>query len=299
MAQQYFNVEKGYQIGNSVRLSGSGIPGSAGDSTTVAIGSIYTDEATGYIYMKMVAGAGTGNWTRVALISDVSTPPEVGYIDTYLGKTAGSNLPTYSSTNYVSNSATVVTSIGTLDSSLKTVSNSQTSTNTEVGYLDTYVGKTAGNNTPTYSSTNYVTNGNGLVTAIGALDSNLKTQANNIVTLQTTSTDNAKHTLTSGSFVSGLVVDSLNVGTGNNAMMAVFDVLVVDGTNATRETIDLQYAYSSVDFNAYGILKTGSGVSFTVSAAYNSGTKAVDVTVTSATATKVVVKRCSLDYFSI
>lgn len=58
-------------------------------------------------------------------------------------------------------------------------------TSDEEGFIRTFIGKNAaGSETPTYSSTNYVTDGTSLETAIGALDAQVGTNATDISDIQ-------------------------------------------------------------------------------------------------------------------
>lgn len=68
------------------------------------------------------------------------------------------------------------TEIGYLDGVTSSIQDQFTAVDTEAGYLRTFMGKTgAGSESPTYSSTNYVTQGVNLEVAIGELDADLGT----------------------------------------------------------------------------------------------------------------------------
>lgn len=66
MSLQYFDVGRGLQINETVFISGTGAPGTSGDSLTVGVGSHYTDESTGKQYSKITAGSGTDKWNTLA-----------------------------------------------------------------------------------------------------------------------------------------------------------------------------------------------------------------------------------------
>lgn len=95
---------------------------------------------------------------------------ETGYVESFIGKSVGSSLPTYSSNNYVATSDALNVAIGKLDTQLSTTNTAANNANTEIGYIDTFIGKTAGNNLPVYSSTNVVATSDTAVAAIGKLD---------------------------------------------------------------------------------------------------------------------------------
>lgn len=84
------------------------------------------------------------------------------------------------------------------------------STLDELGYIRSFVGKAAAGNTlPQYSSTNYVANGDSLQTAVGKLDTQAKTNADDIAAEETART-NADSALQSE-------LDSTQSGAGLNA----------------------------------------------------------------------------------
>lgn len=71
----YFIAERGFGFENEnvQMISGTGAPGTGGDSTTVGVGSIYMEAATGDFYKKHTAGAGAGNWDKMATLGDVGS----------------------------------------------------------------------------------------------------------------------------------------------------------------------------------------------------------------------------------
>jgi hypothetical protein len=108
----------------------------------------------------VVGGTGAGN-TYVyngaawVLISQTSAD-EDGYQNSFMGKSAGNNMPDYSSNNIVVDSTSLETAVGALDA--------------ETGYQNTFTGKTAGSVTPNYTSNNFVVDATSLMAAISALD---------------------------------------------------------------------------------------------------------------------------------
>lgn len=66
MTQSFFEIEKGLEVEGSVYLTGSGAPGSTADTDAVGVGSYYTDQADGALYIKDTAGSGTDKWEQMA-----------------------------------------------------------------------------------------------------------------------------------------------------------------------------------------------------------------------------------------
>lgn len=75
-----------------------------------------------------------------------------------------------------------------------------------LGYLETFVGKGSGNETPDYSSNNYVTDGTSLETAIGALDAQVKLNSDEILQARTETTATNVTTITT---VDSVLVDTV------------------------------------------------------------------------------------------
>lgn len=73
MAMSFFEVERGFATNGAAIIAGNGAPSGSGDSAIVAIGSQYLDTATGALYIKVVAGAGAGNWQRLARAAEIQT----------------------------------------------------------------------------------------------------------------------------------------------------------------------------------------------------------------------------------
>lgn len=229
MALQLFEVERGFLHNGAALLAGAGAPPGTGDTGSVAIGSVYQDTSSGYFYIKRIAGAGAGNWSKLALSTELATGlswrepalvadtsatsvptgtagstitvdgvtvddgdrvlftaisggsgPNVYVYTKATGtfaedsnnESAGDNVYVISGTsagktfNYNSAGAWVLTNQANLD---------------EEGYIRAFIGKaSAGNTLPSYSSTNYVTNGDSLQTAVGKLDARAKTNADAI-----------------------------------------------------------------------------------------------------------------------
>ncbi len=110
---------------------------------------------------------------------------EDGYQNAFMGKTAGDDMPNYgTSPNYVVSSTdsleAAITKIdtglgpnvanGNVILSTNKINGNITALDGEVGYINTFVGKSAGNNTPDYTGTTYVVDGDSLVSAVNKLD---------------------------------------------------------------------------------------------------------------------------------
>jgi len=228
MALSFFEVEKGFLHNDAALIAGSGAPSGAGDSAEVGIGSMYQDTSSGDLYIKQTAGAGAGNWIRLAGSDEVSSSiswrePAV-VIDTssttvpsgtagntttvdsetisdgdrvlFAGITAGTgpNVYIYDQTSGTftedANNETAGDSVyiesGTGAGKVYNyngtdwVLTNQTDLD-EQGFIRSFIGKSgAGNELPTYSSTDYVTNGDSLETAVGKLDAQVATNATDI-----------------------------------------------------------------------------------------------------------------------
>lgn len=280
------------------------------------------------------------NGTVWVLINQ-SSSDEIGFIDTFIGKTVGNVTPTYSTTNFVANADSLRVAIGKLDtefgvnvttgnyilSTNKVNANIQaldtklgaavTSTNfisngnsitanlsaldaefganvsngtvilaankvngnitaldTELGYVEAFIGKSVGNNTPSYTSQVYVTNGDNLEVAVGKLDAALndvsaKTSAANVTT--------------------DTVLDTVTA-----AKMVEWDIYVVNSADATNVSASKIFAVSNgtdTDFTRFATLHVGaviSGLTFNV---VISGGGAMELHVASTTAVDVIARR--------
>lgn len=112
---------------------------------------------------------------------------EAGYANAFMGKTdAGNEMPDYSSVNIVDDADSLETAIGKLDAAIgaavvdgevilsaNDVNENITALDGEVESINDYLGKTVGDATPDYSSTEFVADDDNLTTAIGKLDAAL------------------------------------------------------------------------------------------------------------------------------
>ena len=230
MSLDFFRIERGLQLDEAVTyLQGVGAPGTSGDSTTVGVGSVYTDTSSGFLYTKYLAGSGTNKWERMASetyvnnavgatiswrepvkVNDTTTTvpvitggtPGTDTIDgqtintgdrvLFSGATAVGSRNVYiydaGSGNYTedvnaeTNGDALYVQLGSdagkqfIFNGTNWVQSAQSSLD-ELGFIRTFIGKSAGGSEATdYSSNNIVVDGTSLETAIGALD--LKVGAN-------------------------------------------------------------------------------------------------------------------------
>jgi len=150
---------------------------SSGDSVYVMSG---THAGHTYVYN------GTA-WIHISSSSE----DELGYIRTFIGKgSAGSETPAYSSNNYITDGDNLETAIGKIDTQVSTnagnISTNATDISTlqgEDGFIRAFIGKTgSGSETPTYTSNNYINDGDNLEVALGKVDAQIGTNASGIAT---------------------------------------------------------------------------------------------------------------------
>lgn len=225
MSDSMFRIYKGLELDDSSQfLTGSGVPGTGGDTDTAPRGSYYTDTASGAFYVKVASGTGTDKWAQLATqtyvqdyaSSATSWREPVAVADTVSATTVaikadldaddliqgvtvtagmrilGANVTGNKNIFVVGGS----TGAWTLTEDINAESSGDTvyvysgtdagktyqynGTNwvwinsadaTEDGYIRTFIGKSGtGSEVPGYSSTNIITNGDSLETAIGKLD---------------------------------------------------------------------------------------------------------------------------------
>jgi hypothetical protein len=154
-------------------------PPTVGDTT-------YIDSGTNAGFTYQFNGT---NWIRIGAADST----EIGYIQTFIGKTGnGSITPTYTTNNVVTTAQSLETAIGKLD--------------TEAGYVATFLGKTLGNNLPSYTSTNWIANSTSValswagpgampvITAISRLDAEIGANVTNGSKILAANTVNANIT---------------------------------------------------------------------------------------------------------
>lgn len=121
MAQQYFEVEKGFKIGQAVWLSGAGSPSGA-DAAAAHIGSFWTDETNGKVYRKETTGweaQASETYVDDAIAAIPASTNDDANIQAFIGKSAdGVEMPTYSSTGWITQNGSLEDAIGELDTSI-------------------------------------------------------------------------------------------------------------------------------------------------------------------------------------
>lgn len=199
------------------------------------------------------------NGTAWNTITTGTANAELGYIRDYVGKpTAGAVLPDYTGTGgIVVDNDTLVAAISKLD--------------TEAGRVNSFIGKSAGADTPDYSSNTYVTDGVSLEAAIGELDAALtdmtkETVANGVVTLSDTVT----------------------------AVAAEWDVWVRESATSTRVWAGKVFATQNgvtADHTTFGVLKLGGNLPVNASVALTGGANLVLTISTGSTNCDIRIKR--------
>lgn len=99
-------------------------------------------------------------------------------IRTFTGQTTQTDTtPTYTSTNYITTGNTLEVAAGKLDAALYTQTTINTNQTAQLSALETFVGQNSDtDNSPDYSSVEYIADGDSLETAIGKLDYALSKQ---------------------------------------------------------------------------------------------------------------------------
>lgn len=248
-------VESAYNISNAAD----------GVSLTAGFRVLLTNLTSGSKTVYIVSGS-TGAWT---LTADSFTPTAGDEIYIISGTTYGGDIFTYDGSNWnVQSGSTIVN---------------------ELGFIRSFIGKSsAGNSMPTYSSTNFVTNGTSLETAIGAIDASLQPfgqsgTSNNITTATT--------------------VDTVNCRTYDTVLWLV---KIVDHTTpANKQTLQIHAIHdgtssvdaANVDFNAVSILSVGTvptGLTYDVVLSGTGSSQTMGLQITSTTAVDVKVVRTRL-----
>lgn len=225
MSDSMFRIYRGLELDDAAQfLTGSGVPGTGGDTDAAPRGSYYTNTANGAFYVKIASGTGTDKWSQLATqtyvqdyassgsswrepvaiadttstsTTDIKTDLDADDLIQGVAVTVGmrilgtnvtgnknvfivggvsGNWTLTEDTNLETNGDTVYVYSGT--DAGKTYQYNGTNwvwinsaDATEDGYIRTFIGKSgAGNEVPGYSSTNIITNGDSLETAIGKLD---------------------------------------------------------------------------------------------------------------------------------
>lgn len=176
---------------------------------------------------------------------------------------------TYSSTNYVTSGQDTVTAIGDLDSQVKTNEDITAANNSAIVGVQGAIGALTEGNID-YSSNNYVTDAEDCVTAIGDLDAQVKTNADNIATA-------SSHASGDGSDHADVATNTTHRGLTNNphsVTAAQVSAVAISGDKMTGDleiekataklTLDSTSGQSLISFQSSGsedvnIAKSGDG----------------------------------------
>jgi len=230
---------------------------------------------------------------------------ELGFLRTFVGKTAsGSESPSYSSVNYVTSGNSLEASIGDLDAQVGTnATNIGTNTSdittlqNEDGFLRTFIGKgAAGSELPSYSSTNFVSNATSLETAVGALDTQVKVNADLLAS--------ARAEFTSNNITTQTTVDSVNVDTVSACKWIVYAQGNLEADSAKKFMVEILASHdgyttgagsdaTTADYTTYGKIRIGnlSGFTGTVDVSGTGAAQVMNLKITSTTAADVRVIR--------
>jgi hypothetical protein len=172
---------------------------------------------------------------------------ELGFIRTFVGKTgAGSETPTYSSTNYVANADDLETAIGKLDTQAKANADNITSNDGDITNLQNSVGDTSD-----YSSNNHVVDTESLAVSVGKLDAALGNSIDRSSSTNITTATNVDSVLVDDFLaVKWVIVASKNTDNSDRESMEILAVHNGDVADATE-----------VDWNDYGRLAVGNTIS--------------------------------------
>ncbi len=168
---------------------------------------------------------------------------------------------------------------------------------TELAFIRTFIGKAAaGAETPTYSSTFFVTNGDSLETAIGDLDTQLNTTQTDLDTAEAEILE--ARTETSLDNITGITtLDSVNVDTVASVKWFVYAQGNGAGAAARKNVVEIHATHdghivgggadaANTDHNVTSKLKLGAslGITYTVDLLGTGGTQTMRLRVTASTA---------------
>jgi hypothetical protein len=232
-----------------------------------------------------------------------SSLDEEGFIRTFIGKTgAGSETPSYTNENFITDGDSLETAVSNLDGQAKTNADNIGTNDTDItnlqnedGFIQAFVGKAAGNDTPVYSSNNYVTDTEDLETAIGDLDTQAKVNADEIL--------QARTEITSNNITTETIVDSVNVDANATVKYIIYaqgnleadahlkyvtEVLATHDGHNVGGTDDA----TTADFNESGKLKLGNlGVTIDMDVTGAGAAQVMRLKITSSTAADLKIIR--------
>lgn len=217
-----------------------------------------------------IASGSTGNWTWT---EDTNSETSGDTVYVVSGTHAGKRY-TYNGT------AWVLTDITTQD---------------ELGYIRTFIGKASGNDSPSYSSITQVSQSSSLETAIGALDASIGTDpsngevilAANAVNANITALDNHialnNHKTITSNITTITTVDTIAKATVDSVKWVVF---ATDNATTTKKRaceILAVHDGTNIDYTEYAVLKLGNAITgFSITATISGANILLQVTSTEA-----------------
>lgn len=260
---------------------------------------------------KTFAYSNAGTW----VLSNSSDLAEQGYIRAFIGKNAaGNELPTYSTTNYVSNGDNLETAVGKLDTQLKTTTDSLSAEITnrtnadatlqgEIDAIETGAGLNANGTYSANLGSNYISTASSLKNADDLLDAQLKSVSNSVASLSTAVSQNtsllaaARTENTTTSITSSTAVDSVLTKDAVAAKWTLYVEGTATGDKGNRQAIEILAMHNgtttvdatTVDYNQYAKLKLGTitGFAVTITLTGTGATQAMNLVVNSGMAVDV------------
>lgn len=234
----YFETERGFSIDDLVKLiTGTGAPGTSGDSTTVGVGSIYMDQTGGGFHKKITAGSGTNKWEELGEAGDISAlQTEVNSIETSVGLDSDGTYTAPSGTNHIDGATSVRNESVLLDTEIgadvtavsRTTSPivNGSAVNTNIDNLDSAIGADSD-----LTSTSYVSTANTLMANLAALDAGITTAIDGIDSKESCrlATDADLDTIGNGTWVQVGAGEGATLTAGTAGTTTIDSVVVANG----------------------------------------------------------------------
>lgn len=253
-----------------------------------------------------------------------NTSDEDGFLRAFMGKDAvGSEMPSYSSTNFVTSGESLETAIGDLDAQVKVNTDNITGLQTEVDAIETSLGSVvnASGVYQPFSGTNYIDGNASITEDLTDLDTAVKAQSDKIGNITDYASNNvvvdgedlatsvgkldaalaaAVTPSEATNVTTEVVLDSVGVDT---VATAKWLIIATDATG-NRESFELYAAHNGFgandatesDWTTYGKLKFGSinGYSVSVGLSGTGATQAMELLVSSTDAVTVKAVRLTV-----